>query len=174
MRFIHASEKKMENSEFNKKLFEHLAKDDALQVVLRGHLYVEAFLNMLIAQSLKRPESIRSKFGFGQKVDLAIALGLIDEKWREPLIDLNDLRNDYAHEINLGTEVNKSRAMKMLGKFSAEFQITAAEGWEIIGLTPLDIVRRCIMELIGHLSIAGYVNQHFVNPDQNKIESREK
>ncbi len=161
----------MEGNEFNKKLFEHLAKDDALQVVLRGHLYVEWFLNKILKQNLKRPESIKSRFGFGQKVELAIALGVISEKWRDPLIDLNDLRNSYAHEVSLGTEIDKSRAMKMVRKFSAEFQTTVVEGWDKIGLTPLDIVRRCIMELIARLSMVGYLGRHTGDTNQSEIKS---
>jgi hypothetical protein len=79
---------------------EHINAEDELQIILRGHLYIESKLIQLIKHKLQRPESIDlSKLNFPLKVTLTEALGLIDESEKGALIYLNKLRNRIAHNL---------------------------------------------------------------------------
>lgn len=54
--------------------------EDSLQIVLRGHLYVEYELERLLRHNIENPDSIlTNRFMFMNKLNLATALGLLPE-----------------------------------------------------------------------------------------------
>ncbi|AJA17996.1 TPA: DUF4145 domain-containing protein [Bacillus thuringiensis] len=74
--------------------------EDSLQIVLRGHLYVEYELERLLRHNIENPDSIlTNRFMFMNKLNLATALGLLPESKKKAYKKLNDLRNKYAHKI---------------------------------------------------------------------------
>ncbi|MED3038590.1 hypothetical protein P4313_26950 [Bacillus tropicus] len=76
-------------------------EEDELQIVLRGHLYIEHEIERLLRNHLVKPDAILSdRFMFMSKLNLAVALGLLSDDEKKPYKILNDLRNDYAHELN--------------------------------------------------------------------------
>ncbi|WP_257139109.1 hypothetical protein [Bacillus pseudomycoides] len=96
--YIHLHEKlRKDADEFMKATNE----EDELQIVLRGHIYIEHEIERLLRNHLVEPDAILSnRFTFMSKLNLAVALGLISMDKKIPYKILNDLRNDYAHELN--------------------------------------------------------------------------
>ncbi|MES5869260.1 hypothetical protein [Bacillus cereus group sp. RP32] len=75
--------------------------ENELQVVLRGHLYLENAVERLLQSVLVKPGSIlTNRFMFISKVQLGIALGVIPESRKTLYEKLNTLRNNYAHQLN--------------------------------------------------------------------------
>ncbi|MGG1167980.1 hypothetical protein [Bacillus cereus] len=76
-------------------------EEDELQIILRGHIYIEHEIERLLRNHLVEPDAILGdRFMFMSKLNLAVALGLISADKKIPYKKLNDLRNDYAHALN--------------------------------------------------------------------------
>jgi hypothetical protein len=83
-------------------LIEHLNAEDPLALVLRGHLYVEATLIKQIESALVDKKALAgARFSFPAKVRLAVALGKVDPADQRGFTALNDLRNDFAHDVKM-------------------------------------------------------------------------
>ncbi|MET3657810.1 hypothetical protein [Sporosarcina psychrophila] len=75
--------------------------DDELQVILRGHLYIEREITGMLRIILEYPDEILSdRFMFMNKVNLAVALGIIKKEDKSVLNKVNSLRNKLAHKLN--------------------------------------------------------------------------
>jgi hypothetical protein len=82
-------------------LSDDLESDSPLQMLLRGHLYVEAEMVALLAHGVKKPDILRlDRMQFERKIKLAVALGLLDEYWMPALLQLNKERNKLAHHLD--------------------------------------------------------------------------
>jgi hypothetical protein len=78
---------------------------DTLTTVIKAHLYLEHVLIFFLRQSFSQPDEINLKrISFPTKVDLCIALGLIDKELRAPLNKVNEMRNRVAHTLDV--EIN--------------------------------------------------------------------
>lgn len=76
-------------------------KDDELQLVLRGQLYIEAAIQKLIELTLADPTQIDlDRMLFPNKINLAVALGAISKEFTPPLLKLNKIRRGLAHDLN--------------------------------------------------------------------------
>lgn len=85
-----------------------LNSKDHLGVVLRTHAYVEAFLLDLIESQLPTPGAMDwTRLGFEEKVNLAIALDLIDPSEKPGYLKLNAWRNKLAHHPNATVTVGE-------------------------------------------------------------------
>ncbi|MDQ6987716.1 MAG: hypothetical protein Q9M25_07935, partial [Mariprofundaceae bacterium] len=74
-----------------------LRDDDDLVAVVRSHLFVEIQVNRLIEGLLPYPCEIeKSRFGWPQRVELSLALGL-KAQYGAPLKKLGTIRNKFAH-----------------------------------------------------------------------------
>ena len=95
-------EKKLE--EFSKgfrKFLDDTRGENQLEVVIRGHLYVESELDNLLKLKLKEPRFLfENSFMFNSKLKTALALGLIKGEEKSAYSKLNKLRNDFAHNLN--------------------------------------------------------------------------
>lgn len=78
-----------------------LNASDQLSAVLRAHVYTEAALAALIKMALPYPTDIElddpRRFGFDQKLDLAVSLDLLDPSEKGAYRILNEIRNGLAH-----------------------------------------------------------------------------
>lgn len=76
---------------------EALAKDQPLDLVLRGHLVIEALLVEIIQlfEASDRPW----RWNFPQKVDTCVTRGLVDLRVGALCKRVNDIRNDFAHVL---------------------------------------------------------------------------
>ena len=90
-----------EGRELLNKFNEDTKSEDELQVVLRGHLYLEHEIEKLLRFVLVEPDYIlTNRFMFMNKVNLGVALGLIPEELAKVYEKLNRLRNNFAHKLD--------------------------------------------------------------------------
>ena len=79
---------------------EHTQGRSLVEVLLRGHLWVEQHLVALLETELKRPEALNlDRMAFAQKVNLADALGMVTPDDAGTLRILNGMRNRLAHDL---------------------------------------------------------------------------
>jgi hypothetical protein len=79
----------------------HLNAADHLAIIIRAHLYVEAILIRRIEAVLVKKEKFDcGSLSFPNKVKLAVALGRIDDADIHALVELNKLRNRFAHRVD--------------------------------------------------------------------------
>jgi len=89
--------------------------DNYLAIVLSIHTFVESLLDQMIEAHSPAPPVYRQlrdarEFGFAVKLAIALQMRVIDEPLYKNLKRLNELRNRYAHEIDvdLASELSKS------------------------------------------------------------------
>lgn len=71
-----------------------------VEVLLRGHLWVEKHLNVLLEAELSRPKALKlDRMAFSQKTNLADAMGMLSRQEVETLRTLNAMRNRLAHDL---------------------------------------------------------------------------
>lgn len=109
------------------KLSEHLSEESSrLEIVLRGHLWVESVMNGLIEAKLRYPDALEiDRLSFANKVSLAHALGVIppgDVGWFRKL---GKLRNRLAH--TLGGEPTDLELVGLETALSADTRATFSE-----------------------------------------------
>jgi hypothetical protein len=84
-----------------------LDQDEPLIMVVRGHLWIEAALELGLSEALRRPGAIDfGRMSFEYRVELAVALGVVPEKMKPGYMKANWLRNQYVHnsEFELGVQ----------------------------------------------------------------------
>ncbi len=92
----------VEDETLDPRLFEHLGYGSAFEVVLRGHLWVEAQLTAVVTDVLPFPDLVdMDRFTFPQRVALAAAHGFIRPDDVAAYMRLNALRNRLAHRVNV-------------------------------------------------------------------------
>lgn len=73
--------------------------EDEMSPILKGHLFIEKILETLISNNLSNPKAFFKRTrAFDLKVDLALAMGIIDEKYFSAFKAINKVRNNYAHK----------------------------------------------------------------------------
>lgn len=92
-------------------LLDYLESGDDLTVVLRGHLSLEALLNELLDAAVPAQLDELHRLRFLQRVDLAIALGVLDASYREGWRGVNELRNRFAHDVNASLSAGDAGAL---------------------------------------------------------------
>ncbi|MFC1557215.1 hypothetical protein ACFL5L_04455 [candidate division KSB1 bacterium] len=100
--------------ELDQQVMEKLVFDDnENSPILKGHLFVEKVLETLISKNLSKPKSFfKSRRTFELKIDLAKAMGLIDEKYESAFKALNRIRNNYAHKGDYHVTVEELNSFK--------------------------------------------------------------
>ncbi|MDM5333450.1 hypothetical protein QUF56_09445 [Ureibacillus composti] len=89
-------------------------RNDKMYLILRGHLYIELELNTLLDNCLPHPEELElNKMTFYNKVKLAKALNLIDDLTKNVLLQFNEIRNNYAHNLNYQLGYKAVRDLKI-------------------------------------------------------------
>lgn len=93
---------------------QHLIFDTKeLTYILKGHLFIERIIEALIRKNIKNPEVLfKQQLSFSLKLNLAISLGLITQKYVTPIKALNKLRNQYAHDGNYNVTVKELLQLK--------------------------------------------------------------
>jgi hypothetical protein len=73
---------------FSKHIYSPLLKmNESMTTILRGHLYIENEIEKQLETYLKHPEVLDlSRMKFPSKLDLLVAVGLMDKNKRIPLI----------------------------------------------------------------------------------------
>jgi hypothetical protein len=87
-------------SERERQFLAHIKADAPLEIILRGHLWVESSLIGLIEEVLPYSEAVDlARFSFPQKLGLGVALGLVRQEYAPAYLRLNALRNRVAHDL---------------------------------------------------------------------------
>ncbi|PHA61734.1 hypothetical protein [Bacillus wiedmannii] len=107
-----------EFKEVTSKFMEDTEGENELQVILRGHLYLENEIERLLRFVLVEPDFILTeRFMFMNKVNLAFALGLIPKDRIAGYKKINKIRNEYAHKLDFEiTEKDASDILSVLPK----------------------------------------------------------
>lgn len=91
--------------------------EDELGVVVRAHIHIEAKLLELLELVVADPEYLeRMDLDFGQRVNLAVALGLKSEH-APALSALGTLRNAFAHRLD--AQLSEDRVNNLYAALSA-------------------------------------------------------
>lgn len=94
-------------------LLNDLARQDFLGLILRGHLHIEALLNSKIKSRLSCPSAIDldddKGLRFTQKIDLAVAMGILPKDSAPAFKKLNAYRNDLAHNLSFQPGLKEAR-----------------------------------------------------------------
>ncbi|WP_427030091.1 hypothetical protein [Halomonas sp. H2] len=86
---------------------------DELSPILRGHIFIEKILEKLISRNLEKPQALFSRNrGFDLKLDLAKAMGLLDETYYSSLKALNLIRNSYSHRAAYKVSFEELNSLK--------------------------------------------------------------
>ncbi len=75
-------------------------QDPTLNLIIKGHLYIEYLLNMILQNTHLDHQSIDiENYGFFKKVTLLKSKEMISEEMRDYLLSFNKMRNNYAHNL---------------------------------------------------------------------------
>lgn len=89
------------------------SRSDPLYLVIKGHLFIENELNKILEGFIPNPKILNlNKKGFYEKVCLAQSFNMIDEPVTNALLNFNDLRNAYAHNLNFNLSYNRVLKLK--------------------------------------------------------------
>lgn len=85
-----------------------------METILKGHLLIESILEQLILPKLVNPDSLLGNRvrPFELKLDIAHALGVLPERHYEVAKALNRLRNNFAHRLSDGFDVDELNSLK--------------------------------------------------------------
>jgi hypothetical protein len=117
---------------------------DPFVVCVKGHQAVEELLDLVLSESLHDPHALEIRqLGFGLKVDLALALGVIAD--RPVFVGLNRFRNRFAHDRT--AELSNQDAVDFFNSWPERLR-TIAERTEVASDTnPLDIIADAVLIL---------------------------
>ncbi|MEC4840527.1 hypothetical protein R2360_13670 [Mycobacteroides chelonae] len=80
---------------------EHTRGRGMVEVLLRGHLWLENALDDLITAEVKNPTPLSmDRMRFASKVNLVEALGLLGQSESQTLREINKIRNRLAHDLH--------------------------------------------------------------------------
>ncbi|MET8310044.1 hypothetical protein [Micromonospora sp. NPDC005173] len=95
-----------------RRFLDHLEMGTPLEVILRGHLWVEAALLRLLAEYTPRPTHLdKARFSFAQRLQLMAALDLIPTGELSAFVTLNKLRNQAAHQLDAAIGGDEEQAL---------------------------------------------------------------
>lgn len=138
--------------------------DDPMVVTVKGHQCIEAVLNMAISEALSMPHTLEiRRLNFAIKTDLAIALGTIPQDCRAAFLQINAIRNLFAHDPRAA--LSKVRARKIYNSFSPYLRHALHRRFEDLG-DPLNVVRWCQVTLFMVL------RQHVTRMRDEKVQAR--
>jgi hypothetical protein len=70
-------------------------------------------LETLISNNLKKPDALfKRRKSFELKSDLALAMGLIDDKYYAAFKAINNIRNNYAHKHDYMVSIGELNSLK--------------------------------------------------------------
>ncbi|TYK64206.1 hypothetical protein [Colwellia echini] len=87
--------------------------EEEISPILKGHIFIEKILETLISSNLQTPQALFKRTrSFELKVDLALAMGLIDQKYFSAFKAINNIRNNYAHKHDYKVTIKELSGFK--------------------------------------------------------------
>lgn len=118
------------NLSFNE-LDEHVIQklifdEEEMSPILKGHIFIEKILETLISNNLSNSKAFFKRTrSFDLKVDLALAMGIINEKYFSAFKAINKVRNNYAHKHEYRVTIED------LNSFKFEWGATQNEAFNV-------------------------------------------
>ncbi|WP_424536801.1 hypothetical protein ACOZ38_44380 [Sphaerisporangium viridialbum] len=115
------------SEEDKQRLLEHLNAQEPLQIIIRGHLWVELMINDVLQEVLPRPEHLqKARLSFSQRIHLAAAMQLISSEDLPSMLKLNRIRNTAAHELN--STIDAVAVQELISTLSPKMRFIAFNG----------------------------------------------
>lgn len=93
--------------------------ENILQIVLRGHLYIENALEKIIKESFVKPNLLLTeKSMFSNKLSLVSALGIVPHEYTVALKYFNKIRNKFAHDLKF--ELEEEELIQLINRFDSQ------------------------------------------------------
>jgi hypothetical protein len=107
----------------------HDSADD-MTLAIKGHLAIEALLDLAVSEALPVAHAVEVReMKFPLKVDLCVALGVLQSEFRGPLMKMNTIRNGFAHGSK--EEVTKNDARDLANAWPQRTRDIAPEAFEV-------------------------------------------
>ncbi|MBU5466989.1 hypothetical protein KQI49_09160 [Virgibacillus sp. MSJ-26] len=109
----------MTNEEKERSFLDNIEKKDPLQIVVRGHLFLENELIHLLEATFPQKDCLDpSDLRFPMKVKLVGALGLLPKESISSYLKFNSLRNKFAHRLDM--EITTEEIKKIINSLSKQ------------------------------------------------------
>src|SRR5699024_3625785 len=109
----------MTNEEKERSFLDNIEKKDPLQIVVRGHLFLENELIHLLEATFPQKDCLDpSDLRFPMKVKLVGALGLLPKESIPSYLKFNSLRNKFA--LRLDMEITSEEIKKIINSLSKQ------------------------------------------------------
>lgn len=109
----------MTNEEKERSFLDNIEKKDPLQIVVRGHLFLENELIHLLEATFPQKDCLDpSDLRFPMKVKLVGALGLLPKESISSYLKFNSLRNKFAHRLDM--EITSEEIKKIINSLSKQ------------------------------------------------------
>ena len=109
----------MTNEEKERSFLDNIEKKDPLQIVVRGHLFLENELIHLLEATFPQKDCLDpSDLRFPMKVKLVGALGLLPKESIPSYLKFNSLRNKFAHRLDM--EITSEEIKKIINSLSKQ------------------------------------------------------
>jgi len=79
---------------------QHINSREPMEVLIRGHLWIEASVGALLDQKLMKPQALEERLSFYHRLSFANALGIISDDDLLLIRRINKLRNRMAHQLD--------------------------------------------------------------------------
>lgn len=100
------------NEEKEKLFLDNIEKEDPLQIVVRGHLFLENELINLLESTFPQSDCLDpSDLRFPVKIKLIGALGLLSKESLPVYLKFNSLRNKFAHKLDMKITVKEIESL---------------------------------------------------------------
>jgi len=88
---------------------------DTLSIILKAHLYIEYYIDLIIKKKFKRPKEVL-KYNFAKKVEILYSIDLLTPDQNYNIKELNRIRNKFAHNIKYDISMEQLILKKLNGK----------------------------------------------------------
>lgn len=119
----------------------HLDQEAEIEVVIRGHLYLEHVLIEMIKETLSKPQLVKlERVSFLTKLELCAANQLVDEKFFGAIRFVNTIRNRVAHDLTYElTPTDKKTLFELVPQFGQTLILERGETGERFELDEIPI-----------------------------------
>ncbi len=120
--------------------------DDALGVILKGHLYVEHYLALVLSRVPALTPGRVFELSFAQKIDHAVQAGIIPADETGTLRLINKIRNRFAHQPRSYFSQDDAEAVwsSLSARMIDRFSNAGRPGPEYFDL-PIDVFKCCVV-----------------------------
>jgi len=141
------------------KFSEDTEGESTFQIILRSHLYIEHELRIILFKNVRYPDLLGDKLKFSDFTKLVFALGLLPKEEMTVIKKINNLRNQFAH--NLQYTIEEKEIITLLDSVSPSKRKRFAKFNSTTTLNKLkDILFLVWTDLVSYNLIPKHVKEH--------------